>query len=189
MNTVEHIVDCYFQLVRGCFTRADVKVPGGNNRQFDILAANIVDGASYHVEASVTHELNWCPTPEQLRTSFRQKFFGVPRPKEGANTDHAKGKSYLPKIRAAYASLGLDYQSLRRVWCCWVVRDGVPHEVEEQLVKICTEFGVKSPVCEVLSLRDQVMPELTDAIGRSNYDDDVLRMMSLLEQRRAQLEG
>ncbi len=35
----------------------DVKVKGGNNRQLDLLAYNLLEDAQYHIEASVTHEL------------------------------------------------------------------------------------------------------------------------------------
>lgn len=188
MNTVERIVACYFQIVRHCLTASDIKVPRGNNRQFDLLAGDFRTGKLYHVEASVTHEENWCPTPAQIETLFRQKFFGVPKPREGENTDHAKKKTYLPQIKAAYQQYGFDFQKLSRVWCCWVVHAGQPDEVEQRLGSIAREYEVAEPNCEVLSLRDRVLPELTDAVGKSNYDDDVLRMVSLLEQRRKQLE-
>jgi hypothetical protein len=58
MNTVELIVESYFRLCRSCFTYPDLKVPGGNNRQLDLLAYNVREEAQYHVEMSVTHELS-----------------------------------------------------------------------------------------------------------------------------------
>jgi hypothetical protein len=61
--------------------------------------------------------------------------------------------------------------------------------VAERDGEIAGEYGVTDAKCELLSLRDRVIPELTDAIGSSNYDDDVLRMISLLEQRRRQAES
>ena len=188
MNTVERIVACFFQIVRRCLTASDIKVPNGNNRQFDLLAANLRDGLNYHVEAGVTHAENWCPTPDTIEKLFRQKFFGVPKPREGANTDHAKGKSYLQHIKSAYAHYGFDFETVSRVWCCWSVRDGVPAEVADRLCSIAREYSVAKSTCEVLSLRDDVIPALTSAVGTSNYDDDVLRMLSLLEQQRIQTE-
>lgn len=188
MNTVERIVACYFQLVRGCLIASDIKVPNGNNRQFDLLAANLRLGLNYHVEAGVTHAENWCPTPDAIEKLFRQKFFGVPKPRDGANTDHAKGKSYLLHVKKAYERYGLDFGKVSRVWCCWSVRDGEPSKVADRLCSVAREYGVDSPTCEVLSLRDDVIPALTREIGTSNYDDDVLRMFSLLEQRRIQTQ-
>jgi hypothetical protein len=188
MNTVERIVACYFQIVRRCLIAGDIKVRQGNNRQFDLLAANLRTGERYHIEAGVTHEENWCPTPATIETLFRQKFFGVPKPKDGPNTDHKRGKTYLPHIKEAYKEHGFDFQSLSRVWCCWKVRDGESGDVAQRLQAVAREYGVVEPTCEVLSLRDQVLPELTRSIGSSNYDDDVLRMLSLLEQRRRQTD-
>lgn len=37
---VEHIVENCFRYCKGCFTMADVKVYGGNNRPCDLLAYN-----------------------------------------------------------------------------------------------------------------------------------------------------
>ena len=59
MNTPEHIVETYFRLVRRCFTTTDVKIPGGNNRQIDLLAFSPVNKRYYHVETAVTHQLEW----------------------------------------------------------------------------------------------------------------------------------
>jgi hypothetical protein len=188
VNTVERIVACYFQLHRGCLIASDVKVAGGNNRQFDLLAADLRNGKRYHVESSVTHQQNWCPTPAEIEKRFVQKFFGVPRPKPGRNTDHARSKSYLAEIQDAYRQYGFDFHAVTRVWCCWQVRNGEAADVAERLRRIAKDRHIRRPDCEVLSLRDDVLPQLAGAIGRSNYDDDVLRMMSLVEQRRMQVE-
>ena len=187
MNTVERIVACYFQLVRKCLTGSDIKVLRGNNRQFDLLAFNVPTGAQYHIETGVTHEENWCPTPAEIATRFQEKFFGVPKPRKGRNTDFAKKKSYLPAIKETYSLYGFDYERMTRVWCCWTVRDGSPEEVAEELRALAGKRGVRKPRCEVISMRDTVIPQLTRAIGKSNYEDDVLRMISLLEQRRVQV--
>jgi hypothetical protein len=189
VNTVERMVAAYFQLVRGCLTASDVKVLHGNNRQFDLLAYDLRSGRGYHVEAGVTHEMSWCPTPRKIETLFKQKFFGVPKPKEGKNTDHAKKKTYLPQIKLAYRSYGFSFQTLSRVWCCWTVKNGTPEEVGDRLRRLAKRYGVSRPSCELLSLRDTVIPELTNAVGRSNYDDDILRMVSLFEQREKQIEA
>ena len=72
------------------------------------------------------------------------------------------------------------------MWCCWSVRDGAPAEVADRLCLVAREYDVTNPTCEVLSLRDDVIPALISKVGTSNYDDDVLRMLSLLEQQRIQ---
>ena len=167
MNTVERIVACYFQIVRSCLTASDIKVPHGNNRQFDILAANLRTGPRYHVEAGVTHSENWCPTPDIIENLFRQKFSGVPKPREGTNTDHAKGKSYLQHIKSAYDLYGFDFQTLSRVWCCWSVRYGAPATVADRLCSVAREYGVTNPTCEVLSSRDDVIPTLISEVSDS----------------------
>lgn len=114
MNAVEHIVESYFRFCRGCFTMADYKVPNGNNRQFDLLAFNVKTGEQYHIESGVTHCENWCPTTKKLVTKFNQKFLGVPKEKEGENTDFGKGKTYKAQIWAGYRSVGFDPEKVQR---------------------------------------------------------------------------
>lgn len=188
MNTVERIVAAYFQMARKCLTVSDVKVDAGNNRQFDLLACNLKTGTQYHVEVGVTHELNWCPDLDKVRDTCRQKFFGVPRPKDGENTDHKKEKSYLKPIKATYQAYGFNFDALTRVYCCWVLSGATAEEGQSAMKEVATEFGVTEPAVELLSLRDVVIPELTTAVGSSNYDDDILRTLSLLGQREKQLE-
>jgi hypothetical protein len=187
MNTVERIVARYFEMVRRCLTVADVKVPNGNNRQFDLLAMNPIDRVQYHVESGVTHEKSWWPTAEKIEKLAREKFFGVPKPpKQTAKRNQVMKETYLPDIKHAYELYGFKFESVHRVCCCWTLKEGNPSEIEERLKKIAGEFGIPNAPCELLSLRDRVIPELTSVVGKSNYDDDVLRMLSLLEQRRIQ---
>jgi len=98
MNTVERIVACYFQMVRRCLTASDVKVPPGNNRQFDLLAC-VRSGDQYHIEAGVTNELNWCPTLPKTRNLVPSEVLRSAETQAGTNTDHAKKKRYLRQIR------------------------------------------------------------------------------------------
>ena len=74
MNAVEHIVESYFRYCRNCFTMVDVKIIGGNNRQCDLLAFNLATQEQFHVESSVTHDLNWLPSEDTLRETFDKKF-------------------------------------------------------------------------------------------------------------------
>lgn len=180
MNTTESIVESYFRLVRGCFTQPDVKVIKGNNRQIDLLAYNIIEKKSFHVEVSVTHCQQWCPTPKDLKENFDKKFFGMPIKKESSNTDYAKGKTYIDGIKKTYQSLGLDHSKINRVWVCWDVRDS--EYLEEELIAYCKLRSLTRESLEIVSFRDEVIPELMEKVSTSNYEDDSLRTLSLMRQ-------
>ena len=177
MNAVEQVVEAYFRLCKKCFTMADVKVAGGNNRQFDLLAYSPKDGSSYHVEPSVTHEVRWCPNSMEMVSQFDRKFLGVPPKRDGENTDHARGKHYLEQINATYVSFGLDPQKIQRVYCCWDC--GEPHLLAQTLAEYHVRTGLK---IEYLSFRETVLPEVLIAVGMvsANYDEPVLRALSLV---------
>jgi len=177
MNTVEHIVESYFRLCRNCFTYGDVKVVSGNNRQIDILAVSLTTGEQFHIECSVTHCKQWCPTAEKLISEFERKFSGVPRPKEGRNTDSTKGKNYGVAITGMYQRLGIDEAKINRIWICWTVKD--PENLQKHLGRYCVRTGQK---VEVISFRDRILPELLKAVSTANYDDEVLRTFSLFKQ-------
>jgi hypothetical protein len=57
---------------------------------------NLKTGDQYHVQSSVTHQDNWCPDTNELRSKFWQ----------------------------ASRSVGFDPEKVQRVWCCWDVTDG-----------------------------------------------------------------
>lgn len=187
MNAAEHIVDAYFRLDRGCFTLADRKVTRGNNRQLDLLAAHLTKGDQFHIEVGVTHQENWCPTIDELGLQFEKKFFGVPPERKGSTagtTDFEKKKSYWPQIEATYKEVGFDPLKVQRVWVCWIVkgrRDSRPIKHIFHSKHLSRSFEI-----EVLSLRDFVLPELQNAIGTSNYDDEILRTLGFVKQRELQ---
>jgi hypothetical protein len=183
MNTAEQIVEAYFRLCKGCFTYPDLKVPNGNNRQIDLLAVNLVSGEKFHVETGVTHELGWNKDIEGLAARFQRKFLGAPKERSGEKTDHAKGKNYFAQILAAYRSVGIDPDEIQRVWVCWVVKGNGDHR--RSLDDYAKRHSMKRSIV-VLSMRDRVLPELQDAVARSNYDDQVLRTLSLLKQMEVQ---
>lgn len=184
VNTVEHIVESYFRLCRKCLTISDAKVIYGNNRQIDLLAVNLKDGSQYHVECSVTHCENWCPTVKQLEEQFERKFSGHPRKREGVNTDFAKGKRYGGLIVSTYEQYGFSIEKIQRIWICWVVKD--PVNLQKMLDEYYHKTGFK---IAVISFRDVVLPELKSAVGTSNYDDEVLRTFSLIEQADVQAKS
>jgi hypothetical protein len=182
VNTAEHIVEAYFRFCRNCFTITDRKVLGGNNRQLDILAYNVKDRTCFHVEVGVTHRTNWCPTQAQLASYFERKFFGLPRERIGhtaGKTDYEKGKNYFLQIERIYQDVGFDPKAVRRVWVCWIAKGmtGV------QIINHHSPSLNRSFQVELLSLRDQVLPDLKDAIGTSNYDDEVLRTLGFVKQQ------
>ena len=74
MNAQSKIVENYYRLVKKCFTITDIKVHGGNNRQFDILAYQPEGKKYYHIEVGVTHRQNWCPNLNELKDKFCQNF-------------------------------------------------------------------------------------------------------------------
>ena len=191
MNATEHIVESYFRLCRGCFTQTDRKVDSGNNRQFDLLAYDLKKDEQFHIEISVTHALTWCLTRENVGVEFEKKFFGAPAKRtstSGAATDYEKGRSYFPQIESAYQKIGFKPEKVKRVWVCWILKGK-----EENSRPISFPFRSKHLNrvfdVEVLSLRDYILPELEKTIRLSNYEDEVLRTLSLLKQRALQVKG
>jgi len=182
MNAVEHIVECYFRYCKSCFTMTDVKIHAGNNRQCDLLAYTVTTQEQYHVESSVTHTTGWLSSIlKQLHADFDRKFRGVPPQREGTNTDFAKGKTYFDNILQTYRAVGFDPEKIRRVFVTWTITD---IEATNQLVReYHTQHKIK---VEVVSFRDTIVPELLDKISTSNYEDEVLRTLSLLRQRELQ---
>jgi hypothetical protein len=183
MNAVEHIVECYFRYCKGCFTIADVKISGGNNRQCDLLAYNLVSREQYHVESSVTHQETWCPSIKELREILDKKYLGLPPKREGSKTDFAKGKTYYEHIIKTYTSVGFDPLRIKRIFVTWRVAD------EDNLGSMLTAYEHEHKIkVNVWSFRDKILPELMDKISTSNYDDEVLRTLSLLRQRALQIK-
>lgn len=183
MNAVEHIVEACYRICMKCFTMQDLKIPAGNNRQFDLLAVSLLNGKQYHVESSVTHVPRWCPDTNQLKQFFDRKFRGAPANREGARRDKAKRKTYEPQILEAYRSVGIDPERLNRVWVAWTFKDvtAVPAFLDSYF----TETGLH---IQVTSLRDEIIPALQKAVATSNYDDEVLRTLSLLKQLESQAQ-
>ena len=177
MNAVEHIVECYFRYCKSCFTMTDVKIQFGNNRQVDLLAYNLVAKEQYHVESSVTHCENWSPSTDDLREIFDKKFLGLPPDREGKNTDRAKGKTYFDKIKQTYQGVGFNLSKIYRVFVTWVIPDKA--DLDRFLKNYGKNHGIR---VRVLSFRDDILPALLEKISTSNYEDEVLRTLSLLRQ-------
>ena len=180
MNTTEKIVESYFRLCRDCFTMADRKVINGDNRQIDLLAVNLITNEQYHVEVNVAHQENWCPTPDELFAEFEKKYFGAPPKREGKKTDYATGKAYEKQIYKTYEAVGLNSKTIKRVWVCWTVVGA--DNIDQQMEQYCKKRGLKKTSIEILSFRDVIIPTLMKKVATSNYEDNVLRTLSLLQQ-------
>lgn len=75
---------------------------------------------------------------------------------------------------------------MKRVWVCWYLGDyGV---TEGQIISYFEARGVSRSLVEIISFRDVVIPSLEQAIGSSNYEDDVLRTFSFFAERDEQLQ-
>ena len=183
MNAAEHIVDAYFRLCRKCFTLSDLKVEQGNNRQFDLLAHDLIKGESFHIEVGVTHRPNWCPSINDLESRFDKKFFGTAPARADATsgrTDHERNKNYFEQIEATYRQVGIDPATVKRVWVCWLVKGRDTTAPLQH--KICSIALGRDFDVEILGLRDLILPQLQTEIGTSNYEDEVLRTLGFLKQ-------
>ncbi|GAB3995129.1 hypothetical protein GCM10028807_34460 [Spirosoma daeguense] len=111
------------------------------------------------------------------------KFFGVVRNSRPNNpkTDFMKGKSYLNSIKATYKNLGLEYDEVIRVWCTWCLSDK-SSTIEAWKNEIAEEYNLKPDNFEILLFRDTVLPSVINSIGTSNYDDILLRTISLISE-------
>jgi hypothetical protein len=181
MNAAEHIVDCYYRVVKKCFTINDAKVIGGVNRQLDVLAVNLTSGDQYHVESSVTHRTGWAPKPEQLEKIFKKKFLGLPGKREGSKTDFARGIDYKKNILETYKAYGLNPQKIQRIFVCWILHPKTPGEEFLKDFERNNEMKIT-----VISFRDTILPELYEAVGTANYDDEVLRAIGFFKERERQ---
>jgi hypothetical protein len=178
MNTAERIVESYFRQVKKCFTISDVKIESGNNRQMDLLAFSPAHNEAHHVEVTVTQMLNWRPKVENLSTLFEYKFLGRPK---GPN--EAGKKDFGSNIEQTYSKYGLNPQNIIRcivVWYC-------DEPVTKAFYAFLSEKGY--PSCEILSMRDKIIPDLLKAVGTGNYDDDVLRLLGFIKAAEEQTKG
>ena len=183
MNATERLVENYFRIVKRCFTVSDVKVAKGNNRQFDLLAFQPLEDRYYHVEVHVTHVPKWCFNLSQIENKIDGKFFGAPDNKrpENSNTDFAKSKSYLKQIQDTYSVYGIEFSKVIRVWCEWCYQeDQASRDTFRR--KLSAKYGLPPENFMLLSFRDHVLKELNESVGTSNYDDEIMRTLSVLRE-------
>jgi hypothetical protein len=189
MNATEHLVETYYRQI-GHFTVTDIKVEKGNNRQFDILTFDNKTKKFCHVEVSVTHALNWVRPISSISEEVRFKFFGIPKDKRPGNqkTDFAKGKTYLEAIKATYVKFGIEYENVKRVWCTWCLSDEDITKIDNWKKMMASEFKLQPDNFEILLFRDEVLMTLLKKIGTANYDDELLRTLSLISEYRRQTQ-
>jgi len=173
MNTTEKIVEAYFRLCKKCFTLPDVKVIKGNNRQIDLLAYNIKSSEQFHIETSVTHRLNWCPTANDLISKFNKKFFG--------------STLNIQRIYNTYERYGFNPKKINRIWVCWAMRDKTG-DFQEKINKYCRRRQIQKNPIKVICFRDAIIPALENEVSTAHYEDDSLRTLSLLKQYKKQRE-
>jgi hypothetical protein len=101
-----------------------------------------------------------------------------------ANTDHARGKNYFTNIQRTYKAVGFTPSKVQRIWVTWVIPD--EELFEKELLKYCRSKRIGRCPIQVVSFRDEVLPKLLSEVRKSNYDDDVLRTLSLLNQFKRQ---
>jgi hypothetical protein len=185
MNATERLVERYFQLCHHCFTLTDIKVENGNNRQFDLLAYQPSSKQYVHVEISVTHDLGWTATLDQLAFSIEKKFFGAPSPRPGGGprTDAARGKSYQSQIAAMYTRYGAAWPDVQRVWCLWHYASDAEALIDWQGQLSALHPEIHPNRFKVLSFRDEVLPRLSQVVGSHHHEDDLLRVLSLQQIR------
>jgi hypothetical protein len=184
MNAAEHIVDCYYRVVKKCFTMNDAKVINGVNRQLDVLAANLTTGEQFHVESSVTHRTGWAPKPKKLEEIFKKKFLGLPEERHGEKTDFERGIDYRKNILETYKAYGLDPKKIQRVFVCWILHSKTP--ADAFLEDFERKYQMK---ITIVSFRDVILPELHSAVGTANYDDEVLRTIGFFNERERQTKN
>jgi len=187
MNTTEHIVEIYYRICKKCLTYTDFKVKKGNNRQFDVLAYNKKNNEFRHIEVSVTHSERWTANLDVIEKEIKYKFFGMPKNKrpDNPNTDFNKGKNYRDQIEKAYNEFGFKWDDVIRVWCSWFTKED-DNKLNKWKHKLSEEFELPKEKFEIISMRDLIIPNIMDEIKTSNYNDDIMRTISLIEQYRKQ---
>ena len=183
MNTTEKIVESYFRLRHRCFTMADVKVHGGNNRQLDLLAYGVGDSAQYHIEIGVTHVPRFQPDVDKLEKKIQFKFFGEARElrKTAARKRVRKpARNYFHQIIETYRYVGFEPPKVQRIWVTWQAPD--VEKLAERLREYCKNNHLDDYCVRFMSFRDEIVPELFKDIRTANYSDDALRTLSLLQQ-------
>jgi hypothetical protein len=188
MNATEHIVESYFSLCENCFTNVDKKVIGGVNRQFDLLAYNPKSKKQYHVETSITHSKSFCVGLDELQPTFAYKFFGIQSQRVKSNQmvrGQSLDKNLFQQILDTYTDVGFEVENINRVYVKWMFKE---HSAREQV-----SYEMKNPIdnkpyiITVMSMRDYIIPKLSDMISTANYDDEIFRVLSLLKEREKQI--
>lgn len=188
MNAVEQIVEGYFRYVKKCFTISDIKVISGNNRQMDLLAYSVKENKSYHIESSVTHRVNWNPKSyEKIDSYLKYKFLGFPRKHNNSlNSDFNKKKIYAQQIKDTYNSYGLNFDKIIRVCVFWCLDNLDKYKIYEFKKEFSDKNQIDIEKLEILSFREDILPELEKVIGTSNYEHEIIRTISLISEYRKQ---
>ena len=61
--------------------------------------------------------------------------------------------------------------------------------LENMLSKYCKKMKLNVDKLNIVSFRDEIIPALIDKVSTTNYEDDSLRMLSLLKQYEKQRDS
>jgi hypothetical protein len=167
MNAAENIVQCYFQYVKGIYTRANVR--GVGQAELDLIGVDTSGSTPvyYHIESTVSisavHSRITADkyNPEDARQRSKQA-----RQRRTAGFILAR-KFYSEEIVQTYRKLGIDPAHLMRVLVSWDFQDEARQELENK--------GV-----QCLSMKT-LLQELADRLAEetSDLDSDILRTLQL----------
>ena len=145
MNTAEHLVELYYRQCHNSLTYTDLKIEGGNNRQFDVLAYSKMQNELRHIEVSVTHRTNWTKNLESLKSDFRFKFKFV----NGGGND-----LYIDDINL---SGSLSIEETEKVYDFKVYPNPV---VENLLVSFNSLINLSNPLIEVYDATGRIVKSI-----------------------------
>lgn len=121
------------------------------------------------------------PSLKDIVELCHSKFFGTAGKRDPQNlrTDQARGKNYREPMDKTYRSYGVEPDDVIRVICIRAI-PGQNTKYQEQLNVVAQTYGLRSDRLRLLSFRDEVVPQLKSNISTANYDDLILRVVSLL---------
>lgn len=164
MNAAEHVIQSFFARAHnpekklcGDYYLTLANVVCRKNHEVDILAVSGDGEDRLRVESEVA--VNWYLEPKYILKRAADKLL-----------DPCTDDVIREKIFA-----GKPYRKVFVVWKCPFKQDGcgLPEELEAEWVRLRTE-GI-----EVWSLVDLIQ-DLLGTVGQSNYQDEVLRVMSMV---------
>jgi hypothetical protein len=158
-----HLIEKYFQEIKGCFTRTNVRCKGG--KEMDLLAMNPITLKRYHLESRVS-------------TTFLLKNRATYSKSERCHRDgvdyFAREKFNHPHVKERIREI-FGTEDYAKVLVVWDVSDNSVIRVAEK------EFGIS------IWFIEELLNGLIEKRAVSGSRDDVLRMvefLSVLQKKR-----